>query len=193
MELLHQKPGHQSTEQIDVTGISYDRRPPPSSHHTGTSPSNHSFNLLSNQEPDQNNSFALGSYDPNSGGPLHNRVIDEQAVGLESTEKFLLRSGSGALNDKAPYPSGKSDNSQAIHTNTNMIGKLSTDFLDLEGKLHGSRSEGGAVKKSALESNDEFAQHGGVNAINRGDMTVNVMSRHTPQAGTANFLKILHR
>ncbi|KAK1381631.1 protein ESSENTIAL FOR POTEXVIRUS ACCUMULATION 1-like [Heracleum sosnowskyi] len=188
MELLHQKTDHQSTELLDVTGVSYDRRPPPSGHHTGTSPSNHSFNLLSTQEPDENHSFALGSYGSNSGGQLQNRVLDEQVAGLESTEKFLLRSNAGALNDRVPYLSGKSDNSQANHTNANMIGKLSTDFLDLEGKLHGSRSEGSAVTKSASESNNETAQHGGVTAINRGDMQINVGNRHTPQAGPASVV-----
>ncbi|KAL1808805.1 protein ESSENTIAL FOR POTEXVIRUS ACCUMULATION 1 isoform X1 [Daucus carota subsp. sativus] len=178
MELLQQKPGHQPTEQLDATGVSYDKRLPPSSH------SNHSFNLLSDREPDLNQPFAMGSYGSNSGGPLHNKVIEEQ-VGLETTERFLLRSNSGALNDRAQYFSGMNENSQAIYPNANMTGKSSTDFLDLERKMHGSKSEVGTRKISASESSDEFVQHEGVAASNRGDMPNNVMSRHTSQAGAA--------
>ncbi|KAL8121410.1 hypothetical protein AgCh_018224 [Apium graveolens] len=183
MELLQQKPGHQPTEPLEVTGVSYDKRPPSSSIYTGTSPSNHTFNILPDREPDMNQSFALGSYGSNLGGPLHDKVIEEQAAGLETSERFLLRSNSGALNDRAPNFSGMNENSQAIYPNANMTGKSSTDFLDLERKMHGSRSEGGAMKVSLLDSSDEIVQHEGLAVINRGDMSNNVMSRHTSQIG----------
>ncbi|KAL8121411.1 uncharacterized protein LOC141659070 isoform X2 [Apium graveolens] len=183
MELLQQKPGDQPTEPLEVAGVSHDKRLPTSSHYTGTNPSNRSFNLLSDQEPDMNQSFALGSYGSNLGGPLHNKVIEEQATGLESSERILHRSNSGALHDRSPYFSGTDENSQAIYPNANRTGNSSTDFLDLERKMHGSKSEGGTMKVSIYDSSDEIVQHAGVAAIICGNMSNNVMSRHTSQTG----------
>lgn len=83
MELLHQKTGHPPSEHFDmINGIPNDRRPP-SGHRSGTSMPNQSFSALTDQESVFSNSFTVGSYGSDSGGPPQNRLSEGISSVLE--------------------------------------------------------------------------------------------------------------
>lgn len=177
MELLHQKSGHQSTEPLDVGRISYDRRPP-SGHYSGTSPT-HSFD----QELGQNQSTVVGSYGSNSGGLSQVRVAEE-VIGPESTDRLPLRSSSGAISDRGPLLSGVNETSQGMYSHSVMTGTPSTDFLEVEGRRHGFRSEDGMTKGPASETREVKE---GLGAVNLGEMPANVASRHISLGDGGNY------
>ncbi|KAM7487100.1 hypothetical protein LguiB_024584 [Lonicera macranthoides] len=189
MELLHQKSGHQSVEASDVTDSgSYERRAP-SGHYSGMSFPNQSFNLLSDQEAGLNRSFHVGSYGSNSGGSLQVQIADEKASSLESSERLPLRSNSGALFEAGPFFSGANEPSHTVDTNSNTVGKSSSEreFMDMDGKRRGFKSE---VLKPTSETREGMVQHAGLAAIECVEMPVNVVSRHTSlgsAGGNAGF------
>ncbi|KAA8528940.1 hypothetical protein F0562_033572 [Nyssa sinensis] len=179
LELLHNS-GHQSTEPLDVSnGMSNERRIP-SGHFSGASFANPSFSLLSDREADANRSFAVGSYGSNSSGPSQAPLVDEKSSGLESSERLPLRSNSGALTIGDTFFSGIDETSQAIYTNSNMIGKSSMERdLDMGGKKQGFKSEGGMVKGPTSDIQEGMADQAGLASINHGEMPINVASRDT--------------
>ncbi|KAL3511474.1 hypothetical protein ACH5RR_030875 [Cinchona calisaya] len=156
MELLHQKSSHQSTEPLELSrGMSSERRPP-SGPYSGTSSSNHSFSLLSDQEANLNQSFAVGSYSLNSGGPPQAHVADELASMAETVERFPFRSNSAALLDGEAFFSG------------------------VNGPFQGPASE---VQEDIVEPVNNAA-------LDRGEMPVNILSRHSSfssSGGNAGF------
>ncbi|KAM7468791.1 hypothetical protein LguiB_016353 [Lonicera macranthoides] len=171
MELLHQKLGHHSTEPLGVnSGVPYDRRSP-SAHYSGTNSSNHSLNTLSDQEAGLNYPPVVGSYSSNSSEPPQVQVIDEKATVLESNETLPLRPNYGGLNE-GPLFLGINETSQEIYSNSNIIGKLSAEqeFLDLNENRRGFKGEGARPVSEP--------QQVSLAAIDRGEMPVNVISRH---------------
>ncbi|XP_024993902.1 uncharacterized protein LOC112527461 isoform X2 [Cynara cardunculus var. scolymus] len=166
MDLLHQKPGNQSTEQLDINSRVPFERKAPSVPHSRSNTLNHSFNL-SDQEVRLTHPFTVGSYDSNSGAP------PQMSVGLEGIDRFLLRSNSGAMHEGSPFFSGVNESSQAVYTNSNM----ERDFLDMEAKRKLLKSESSVVQSSATERGDVI-QQGGVIAIDRDKMPINAVGRH---------------
>ncbi|KAK2993580.1 hypothetical protein RJ640_030887 [Escallonia rubra] len=191
MELLYQKPGQQSTESLDVTsGVPYERRAP-SGQYSVTSPSNHAFSLLSDQEASLSHPFAVGSYGSNSGVPPQIRVSDEKASSLESIEHLSIRNSSGASIEEPPLFSGAQGTSQASYPNPNMIGKstLERDFLDVEARRRGLKNNG-VMKVSAPETLEGMAQQAGLAAIDREEIPVNLIGSHNSlgiAGGNAGF------
>ncbi|XP_059656617.1 protein ESSENTIAL FOR POTEXVIRUS ACCUMULATION 1-like isoform X2 [Cornus florida] len=187
MELLHQKSGHQSTEPFDMSsGVSYDRKAS-SGPFNGTRSSNQPFSFLSDQEAGANSLFSVGSYGSNSGGPPQVGLVDEKANSMESSERLPLRSNSGSLILGDKFFSSANETSQAIYTNSNMIGKSSMerDFLDVEGKSQGFKSDGGMIKGLASEF-QEGAEQAGLASIDCKEMSVNITGRHA-SLGVAGF------
>ncbi|CAK9144351.1 unnamed protein product [Ilex paraguariensis] len=182
MELLHQKSGHQPAELLDVTnGVSYERRAPAGPFY-GASSSNHSFSVVSDEEAGGlNHSFAVGSYGSNSVGPSQVHLGNEMASGLESRERLPPGSNSGASFEGDSFFYSINGTSQATFTDTNVIGKPSVerDFLDVDGTGLGFKKEGGLLKGPTLDAQEGMAEQAGLIAVDRGDMPVNVNSRHT--------------
>ncbi|KAL3500986.1 hypothetical protein ACH5RR_035435 [Cinchona calisaya] len=113
MELLHHKSSHQSTEPLElISGMSSDRRRPPPGPYSGTSSSSHSFGLLPDQEGNMNQSFAVGSYSLNSGGPPQAQIADELSHMPETVERLPFRSNSAALVEGEAFLSGVNGPSQ---------------------------------------------------------------------------------
>ncbi|CAK9171921.1 unnamed protein product [Ilex paraguariensis] len=186
MELLHWKSGRQATEMLDVNdGVSHEIRAP-SGPYSGASSSNLSFSLLSDQEAGLSHPFAVGSYGSNSGGPSLVHIGNEISSGLESGERLLLRSNSGALNEGDSFFSGVNETPQATHTNPNMMAKPSVerDFLDMQGIKRGLKSEGGMIQGLASDTQGLRAEQVMFAAVDRGDMPPDVISRHN-SIGTA--------
>ncbi|KAL6969230.1 hypothetical protein U1Q18_028955 [Sarracenia purpurea var. burkii] len=179
MELLHQKPGHQSTDSLDVSnGVSYDRRAP-SGRHSETSSSNQPFNLLLDQEAGINHPFILGPYGSNSGGTPKVRLANEMASALESSGRLPLGSNSGVLSEGDGFFSGVDETSQAIYTSSNMIANPSLEReLDLDWKKKGFNSEVSMIKRAASEVQEDMGDQERLTVIDRGEMPINVISRH---------------
>lgn len=109
MELLHQKTGHTSGEHFDmINGMPNERRPP-SGHHSGTSMANQSFGGLSDQESGFSNSFTVGSYGSDLGGPPQGRLSEGMGSVLE-IGGVSYRSKGGAM-----VAAEIDDNSQVIN------------------------------------------------------------------------------
>ncbi|XP_027097152.2 uncharacterized protein [Coffea arabica] len=151
MELLHQKSSHQSAEPLDlISGMSTEKRP--SGPYSGTISSNHSFNLLSDQEANLNQSFAVGSYSLNSGGPPQARVADEVASTVETVERSAFRSNSGALLEEEAFFSGVNGPSQ---------GPASEVREDIVEPVKNAALDGGELPVNILSRHSSFSSSGG--------------------------------
>ncbi|XP_057496356.1 protein ESSENTIAL FOR POTEXVIRUS ACCUMULATION 1-like isoform X3 [Actinidia eriantha] len=177
MELLHRKSGHQSADSLDLgNGVSYDRRAP-SGRHSGTSSSNQSSSLLSDQEAGINPSYTVGPYRSNS-GPPQVCFADKESCTLENSERLPLRSNSGILIEGDQFFSGINETPQAIYTNSNIAQSTrERAFLDTERKRHGFKSEFGMMKEPASELEEGTAEQAGLAAVYDGEMPINVISR----------------
>ncbi|KAL6188253.1 hypothetical protein ACLB2K_039646 [Fragaria x ananassa] len=164
MELLHQKSSHQPSELLNATsnGMFPDKRLP-SSHYSGSSSSNHLFNLHADQEAGVNNSFRVGSFGSNPG----ELPQEELASSVESNEKLMYRSNSGALADRESFLAGMNATSQSIYTHSNMISKSSIgkELSELEGRKRGSKSEGISMGRS-FETQERMVEQAGLSATN---------------------------
>ncbi|PIN18426.1 GYF domain containing protein [Handroanthus impetiginosus] len=75
MELLHQNSGHPSNEEFGVTnGVLHER--PPTGQYSGASMGNQSSSVLAHQESGFGNSFNVGSYGSDSGGPPQTQLSE---------------------------------------------------------------------------------------------------------------------
>ncbi|KAK4413162.1 protein ESSENTIAL FOR POTEXVIRUS ACCUMULATION 1 [Sesamum alatum] len=102
MELLHQKSGHSSNEQFDMSnGVPHDGRPP-SGHYSGSSMANQSFGVIPDQESGVSNSFTVGSYGSDSGGPPQSR-LSEGITSVLEIGGLPYRSKGGGLVDGKPF------------------------------------------------------------------------------------------
>ncbi|KAK9108540.1 hypothetical protein Syun_024551 [Stephania yunnanensis] len=105
-----------------------------------TNPSDHTFNLFSDQQVGLANSFAEGLRISNTDNLMRNQIVslamEEHGISLEKSEKLPQKSHVGDLIDDEPLFSSISENAraQAIHGDTNMTGMPSTDKELAEGK-----------------------------------------------------------
>ncbi|KAL5827156.1 hypothetical protein ACOSQ3_018990 [Xanthoceras sorbifolium] len=182
MELLHQKSGHHPSESLDmnVNGVSFGRRSP-SGVYSGSNSSDHPFSILPDREAGLSSSFRVGSYGSNSSEPPQFYVADKQAS-LEINEKLQLRSESGVLPEGELFFSGINDSARTIYTDSNMIGQssLTKEFLEMEGRKHGSKSED-MTKGSVFEVHDGTAKLAGLATLDRVEIPSNAFRRHTSQ------------
>ncbi|KAH6798476.1 GYF domain-containing protein [Perilla frutescens var. frutescens] len=113
MELLHQKTGHPSNEHFDmINGMPNERRPP-SSHRSGTSMTNQSFSVLSDQESGFSNSFTVGSYGSDSGGQPQSRLSEGISNVLEIGGLPYRSKGGGMVEGKS-FVTDIDENSQGM-------------------------------------------------------------------------------
>ncbi|GER37022.1 GYF domain-containing protein [Striga asiatica] len=183
MELLRQKSGHPSSEQVDdVNGIAHERRPS-SSHYSGASMANQSFNVLSDQESGFDDSFTIGSYGSDSGRPTQNRpsegiTKDHEIGGLS------YRSEGIALVEGRPFGADIDESSQVSHDSF-MRSKADKEVplsnveernrvLINDGKIQGIISE-------ALEG---VVEQAGLISMDQGEMPANALARHKPLSST---------
>lgn len=178
MELLHQKTGHTSSEQFDmINGIPNERRPP-SGHRSG-SMANQSFGALSDQESGFSNSFTVGSYGSDSGGPPQSRPSEGISNVLEIGGLPYRSKGGGMV------ATAIDENSQV--SNENFSKKIMavilafpiverTEVLIDESNVQGiiSDVQEGLVEQAGLTSDE------------RGEMPVNVLSRNKSLGSTGN-------
>ncbi|KAK4402612.1 protein ESSENTIAL FOR POTEXVIRUS ACCUMULATION 1 [Sesamum angolense] len=176
MELLHQKSGHLPSEQFDVSnGVPHDGRPP-SGHYSGSSMGNQSFSVIPDQESGVSNSFTVGSYGSDSGGPPQSRLSEGISSVLE-IGGLPYRSKGGALVEGKPFVSNIDENPQVSHGHFSMKNKTAKNhsLFDVEGKrvlisdsnIQGILSEGqeGVAEQASLASTD------------RVEIPVNILSR----------------
>ncbi|KAM5568288.1 protein ESSENTIAL FOR POTEXVIRUS ACCUMULATION 1-like [Rosa sericea] len=188
MDLLHQKSGHQPSESLNAmsNGMFSDKRLP-SGHYSGSSSTNHLFNLHADQEAGLNNSFRVGSFGSNPGELLQ----EEQASSVESNEKLMYRSNSGALADRESFLAGMNATSQSLYTNSNMISKSSIgkELSELEGRKRGSKSEGIFMGRS-FEAQERMVEQAGLSATNFEERSKNAHSMNSSSGvsgGNAGF------
>ncbi|KAI3733312.1 hypothetical protein L6452_12754 [Arctium lappa] len=144
MDLLHQKPGNQPTEPLDIdSGTPFERRLP--------SPS---FNL-SDQQVGLNHPFAVGSYGSNAGASM-----DETIAGLKGNDRLHL----GSTHEESTL-FGVNGSSQAVHTNS-MV-PMEREFLYVEGKRRSHKDE---VRGPAAETQESMSQQGGVTAVDHNSL-----------------------
>ncbi|KAL0335934.1 UNVERIFIED_CONTAM: hypothetical protein Sradi_4805300 [Sesamum radiatum] len=176
MELLHQKSGHLPSEQFDVSnGVPHDGRPP-SGHYSGSSMGNQSFSVIPDQESGVSNSFTVGSYGSDSGGPPQSRLSEGISSVLE-IGGLPYQSKGGALVEGKPFVSNINENPQVSHGHFSMKNKTAKNhsLFDVEGKrvlisdsnIQGILSEGqeGVAEQASLASTD------------RVEIPVNILSR----------------
>lgn len=180
MELLHQKSGHQPSESLNAmsNGLFSDNRLL-SGHYSGSSSSNHPFNFHTDQEAGLNNSFRVGSFGSNPGEFLQ----EEQACSVDSNEKLMYRSNSGALADRESFLAGINATNQSLYTNSNMISKSSIgkELSELEGRKRGSKSEG-LIMGRAFETQERMAEPAGLAATNFEERSNNASTMHSSSA-----------
>lgn len=184
MELLHQKSGHPSNEQFDVTsGIPHERRPP-SGHYSGTSMAKQPYSVLSEQESGFNNSFTVGSYGSDSGGPSQSR-LSEGITSVLEVGGLPYRSKVGGLVDRKPFVSDIDENSQVSHDNSSMKNKAmkKTTFFDVEENNRVLITEGN-IQGIISEAQEGVA---GLESVQRGEMPVTVLSRHKSIGSAGNL------
>nr|DAD30492.1 TPA_asm: hypothetical protein HUJ06_009343 [Nelumbo nucifera] len=186
MDLLHQKLGFQSGQSLEVGDSaptsSYERREPP----WLFSRSNYSdipFNHLTEKQVGLSNSFAEGSHCSNSGNMMQDRLVklgmEESSSSLESNERLLLRSNSGALVEEEQLFLGKNEAGQSFFTDSN---KSATDRDILESK-EGKKGKK-RVPKSKVATNkpvevqETIAEQTTGAFIDRGELPVNESIRH---------------
>lgn len=188
MELLHKKSVHQPSESLDMNmnGVSFGRRSP-SGVYSGSTSSNHPFSMLSDREAGPNSSFTVGSYGSNSSEPQQAYAADKQAGSLDSIEKLRLRSESGAFSEGELLFSDTNVSAQSVYKDSNMIhqSSLTKEFLEVEGRKRGSKSED-ITKGSVFEVQDGIAKQAGLAALDRLDIPSNALGRHTSEAA-GNF------
>ncbi|XP_050372712.1 protein ESSENTIAL FOR POTEXVIRUS ACCUMULATION 1-like [Argentina anserina] len=164
MELLHKKSGNQRSESLNVmsNGMLPDKSLP-SGQYSGSSSSNHLFNLHADQEAGLNNSFRVGSFGSNPG----ELPQEELASSVESNEKLMYRSNSGALADRESFLAGINATCQSLYTQSNMIPKSSIgkEPSELDGRKWGSKSEGINMARS-FENQERMIEQSGLLTTN---------------------------
>lgn len=182
MELLHKKSVPQTADSLDTNNEpSYDRRAP-LGRYSETS---------SSKQAGINHPFALGPYGSNSGGTLPIQLADEKASTEESSGRPPLRSKSGVLSERDQFFSGFDETSQAIFANSNMITKKSMEreFLDVDRKTQGFKSEVRMMKGPASEIQEDRIDQESFTAMDHGETPVNIISRHNSLGFAGNSLK----
>lgn len=176
MELLHQKSGHQTIETLDAgketraaAGL-----------YSGSSSSEHPFNLSLDREAALNNSFAVGSYGSNSCEALQ----DERAA----SEVMPFRSDAGVFIEEDSRFVGISETGQANYANSNLIGKssMSNEFSESEVRKHGSKSVG-MMKGPAFEIQEGRIDQAAFAALDRGEISINALSSQPSMGGKTSF------
>lgn len=186
MELLHQKSGHPSSEQFDMTnGIPNERRPH-SSHYSGTSMANQSFGVLSDQESGFSNSFTVGSYGSDSGGPPQSR-LSEGITSVLEIGGLPYRSTGGALVEGKPFVSDIDENSQVSDENFSMKNKAvkKLAFSNVEENKRVLINEGN-IQGMISEAQEGLVDQGGLASADRGEAPVSVLSRHKSLVSAGN-------
>ncbi|KAL6983964.1 hypothetical protein U1Q18_017337 [Sarracenia purpurea var. burkii] len=73
---------------------------------------------------------------------------------------------------------GIDETSQVVYSNMISDSSMERDFLNMERKRQGFRSEVGRIKELASELQEGMAEQAGMADIDRGEMPINVISRH---------------
>ncbi|KAF7123693.1 hypothetical protein RHSIM_Rhsim12G0023200 [Rhododendron simsii] len=180
LELLHKKPVPQTADSFDTSSKASYERTAPSGRYSETSSSNQSFSMLSGQQAGINHPFALGPYGSNSGGTPPVQLVDEKAGAVESSGRLPLRFKSEVLSERDQFFSGFDETSQVIFANSNTtINKsMEREFLDVDRKKQGFKSEGRMMKGPALEIQEDRIDQESFTAIDHGETAINIMSRH---------------
>ncbi|XAR64363.1 hypothetical protein NMG60_11024670 [Bertholletia excelsa] len=188
MELLHQKPGHQPTDSLDMSNGASDERRAPSGWYSGINSSNKSFSLLADQEAVLNQASAIAPSGSNFGVSSQLSLTTEAPSHVERNERLPLRSNSGVLIEGNKPLSGIDDTSQATYMNSNVIIKSASErgFLDMEAKRRGLKSES-VMKGPALEDQEGIAEQTGVAAQDHGQMASNIHSRQNSHGSSGDF------
>ncbi|KAM0965532.1 hypothetical protein TB1_020805 [Malus domestica] len=183
MELLHKKSAHQPAESLNVNnGIFSDKRPS-SGMYSGSSSSSHPFSLHSDQEAGLNNSFRVGSY-----GSNHMELPqEERASSMESNEKLVYRSDSGALVERESFLAGINATSQPIYTNSNIISKssISKEVSELEGRKRGTKSEG-IIRGQAFDTREQMVEQAVLAAPDYEERSANSLNMRS-SSGVSGF------
>ncbi|KAE9454761.1 hypothetical protein C3L33_13331, partial [Rhododendron williamsianum] len=180
MELLHKKPVPQIADSFDTSSKASYERTAPSGRYSETSSSNQSFSILSGQQAGINHPFALGPYGSNSGGTPPVQLVDEKAGAVESSGRLPLRFKSEVLSERDQFFSGFDETSQVIFANSNTTTNKSMEreFLDVDRKKQGFKSEVRMMKGPALEIQEDRIDQESFTAIDHGETAINIMSRH---------------
>ncbi|XP_077250404.1 uncharacterized protein LOC143889895 [Tasmannia lanceolata] len=170
MDFVHQKMGRHPNQSLEMGNgaptSSYERRE--SSWLTSGSASDHPYNLLTGQAG-LGESFREGPRGPNLGHGLQERLVnvgmDDQASGIDSSERLSFRTNSGAFIEDEQFFPGMSETAPTIYADSSMIGNLPVDRMDfLEGnegkKAKKQVSKGKVVNKSATEAQESMFEHG---------------------------------
>ncbi|CAA0828273.1 GYF domain-containing protein [Striga hermonthica] len=162
MELLRQKPGHPSSEQFDDSnGIAHARRPS-SSHYSGASMANQSFNVLSDQESGFDASFTIGSYRSDSGRPTQNRPPEGRTNDREIDESSQVSHDSFIMHSKADKEVPLSNVEERNRVLIN------------DGKIQGTISE----------AQEGVVEHAGLISMDQGEIPANALALHKPLSST---------
>ncbi|XP_050208555.1 protein ESSENTIAL FOR POTEXVIRUS ACCUMULATION 1-like [Mercurialis annua] len=179
MELLHQKSSHQSADSLQLNdGLSSSDNRLPSGLYSGSSSLDHHFSVAPDQEAIMNNSFGIGSYVSNTREPA--KVAGEQASHLGNTEKLLFRSESGATREGHSSLYGISETPQAALKDSNFMDNFSANrgYLEVEGRKYASKSQG-MPRVPVTEIQNGIAEQTDLATTGRGEVQVNVLSRHS--------------
>ncbi|XP_048427681.1 uncharacterized protein LOC103935125 [Pyrus x bretschneideri] len=187
MELLHKKSGHQPAESLNVNNGMFSDKRPSSGMYSGSSSSNQPFSLHADHEAGLNNSFRVGSY-----GSDHMEIPqEERASSVESNEKLMHRSDSGALVERESFLDGINATSQPIYTNSNMIIKssINKEVLELDGWKRGTKSEG-IIRGQAFDIRERMVEQAGLGAPDyeeRSAIALNMRSSSGVSGGNVGF------
>ncbi|XP_010531016.1 PREDICTED: uncharacterized protein LOC104807415 isoform X3 [Tarenaya hassleriana] len=161
MDLLHQRPDHQSTDLPDMNRRdSYDRMAP-SGLLTGSSSSVHPFGGLSDHESSLNFSSAMGS---------HHAFPDEQLNRLQRDGDYLMRSELGSMHRSNSLRSVNMDGGQSTHSDSrgfDMFG-MNKDSNDMRGWNNVLRNEG--MGRMRYDSQDGMGRQAGFDPLGQGEL-----------------------
>ncbi|KAK9117613.1 hypothetical protein Sjap_016560 [Stephania japonica] len=144
MDVFHPKHGVHSSQSVGVgDGVGFpssDGRLDSSWLFPQGNPSDHTYNLFSDQQTGLANSLTEGLRISNTDNLMRNQIVslsmEEHGISLENCEKLPQKSRVGDLIDDEHLFSSISENArvQTIHGDTNMTGMLSIDQELAEGK-----------------------------------------------------------